>query len=696
MRYPLLLAIGVSLAGAPPVLTELQPRGAQKGRPFTLTVAGQNLGEGARIVSTLPATFTPLAPPAGMAAGRYATFLVEPKAELAVGVYPVRVQSGDGLSNILLFSVGAFPEINEEESQPGGVAHSNDSIEKAQSLPSSAITLNGTLRGAERDVYRLQVKAGERRVFEVDGRRAGSAIDPVIRVLDAGGKQIARSEDGALLQLDPRLDMTFPAAGYYYVEVHDARFSGQAQNFYRLKTGAYAYPTEVYPLGGQRGKQVEVSLGASRVSADLSGAKGPQTFINLPDSPALPLPLAIGEFPEISEPVTAPLTLPLTVNGRLSRPAEIDKYTLAVTPGEEYIFELQARELGTSKINGVITIFDESGKRLASAGDTPFAVDVFAVQASSRTAGDPFLNFKAAEGVKQITIEVEDLARRGGQHYAYRLHASKAAHDLQATITTAAVNIPAGGTAIVNLNVDRRGYGGPLTIKALNLPAGVRMSGGVIPPDPPESLTPRLGGRRAMVSLTAEAGAKLNVDELAFAAVGVDAAGKPIERRARGIGYSIGVNGATAQGVVDRQRPLSGTWMGAELPIAMAPAAPAHLGLRLEKSDKKEAGYEFLFRWKWTVKNPMQAVPPTVSVDVPNFADLRIIGMAVDPNDKTTGTFLVTSTRNTLPAKYDIGINGRLMADGMPQEIYSEIQQFTLPALDPEEKNANASPSAAR
>lgn len=696
MRYPLLLAIGVSLAGAPPVLTELQPRGAQKGRPFTLTVAGQNLGEGARIVSTLPATFTPLAPPAGMAAGRNATFLVEPKAELAVGVYPVRVQSGDGLSNILLFSVGAFPEINEEESQPGGVAHSNDSIEKAQSLPSSAITLNGTLRGAERDVYRLQVKAGERRVFEVDGRRAGSAIDPVIRVLDAGGKQIARSEDGALLQLDPRLDMTFPAAGYYYVEVHDARFSGQAQNFYRLKTGAYAYPTEVYPLGGQRGKQVEVSLGASRVSADLSGAKGPQTFINLPDSPALPLPLAIGEFPEISEPVTAPLTLPLTVNGRLSRPAEIDKYTLAVTPGEEYIFELQARELGTSKINGVITIFDESGKRLASAGDTPFAVDVFAVQASSRTAGDPFLNFKAAEGVNQITIEVEDLARRGGQHYAYRLHASKAAHDLQATITTAAVNIPAGGTAIVNLNVDRRGYGGPLTIKALNLPAGVRMSGGVIPPDPPESLTPRLGGRRAMVSLTAEAGAKLNVDELAFAAVGVDAAGKPIERRARGIGYSIGVNGATAQGVVDRQRPLSGTWMGAELPIAMAPAAPAHLGLRLEKSDKKEAGYEFLFRWKWTVKNPMQAVPPTVSVDVPNFADLRIIGMAVDPNDKTTGTFLVTSTRNTLPAKYDIGINGRLMADGMPQEIYSEIQQFTLPALDPEEKNANASPSAAR
>jgi hypothetical protein len=222
------------------------------------------------------------------------------------------------------------------------------------------------------------------------------------------------------------------------------------------------------------------------------------------------------------------------------------------------------------------------------------------------------------------------------------------------------------------------------------------MSGGVIPPDPPESLTPRLGARRAMVSLTADANTKLNISELAFAAIGTDGDGQPIERRAHGIGYSIGVNGATAQGVVDRQRPLSGAWMGAELPVAISPALAAQLDLKLEKADKKEAGYEFVFRWTWKARNPIQAVPPTVSVDVPNFADLRIIGMAVDEKDKRTGTFLVTSTRNTLPAKYDIGITGRITVDGQQQEIVSEIQQFTLPVLDPEEKNANASPSATR
>lgn len=696
MRVWIPFALACALTAGPPVLTELQPRGAQKGRPFVLTLAGQQLEEGARVVSTMPATFTPMAPPAGMAAGKYATYMVEPKGDLEVGVYPISVQSSGGLSNILLFSVGSLPEINEEESQPGGMAHSNDSIEKAQSLPTSPITLNGTLRGPERDVYRLQVKAGERRVFEVDARRAGSAIDPVIRVLDGNGKQIARSEDAPLLSLDPRLDMTFATAGYYYVEVHDARFSGQSQNFYRLKTGAYAYPTEVYPLGGQRGKQVDVSLGVTKIKADLTKADTPQAFVNVPDSPALPLPFAIGEFPEVNEPVNGPLTLPLTVNARLSKPAEIDKYTVDVEPGESYIFELEARELGTSKLMGIITVYDENGKKLTSAGDTPFAVDVFAVQASSRTAGDPFLVFKAPEGVKRVTVAVEDLARRGGQYYAYRLMASKGSQDMRAMIATPAVNIPAGGTAIVDFSVDRRGYPGALTIEARNLPPGIRVSGGSIPADPAESLTYGMGSRRTRISLTTDAPVKLNTGELHFTAVGHTADGKPIERKAAGIGYAIGVNGANTQGVVDRQRPLTGAWLGNELPVAMAPAPPAVLALKLETTEKKENGYEFRFRWTWKPADAMQTVPPTVSVDVPNFADLRIIGMAVDEKDKKTGTFLVTSTRNTLPARYDIGITGRLMISGQSQDIYSEIHQFTLPALDPEEKNANASTAAAR
>jgi hypothetical protein len=415
--------------------------------------------------------------------------------------------------------------------------------------------------------------------------------------------------------------------------------------------------------------------------------------VNLPDSPALPLPFAVGEFPEVQEPVTAPLQVPITINGRLSKPAEVDKYELAVQPGDAFLFGLQARELGTSKIMGLITIYEQKGNKLASAGDEPLPVDVAAVQVSSRTQGDPNLAFQVPPNVHKLIVAVEDLAQRGGRHYAYRLFAYQAPFDLKATITTPHVNIPAGGTAIVNVNVERRGYMGPIRVEATNLPKGVTAVGGDIPaelPDPENRAT----SRRAMLSLTAEPGAVFDASEIGFRAVAVSA--EQFARKASGIGYAIPVSGATTQGVVDRQRALTGPWLGSELPAALTDPTPATLALALEKSEQKEAGYEFRFRWKWDVKNDMLKVPDRVNPDVPNFIDLRVIEMAVDPNEPTSGTFLVTSTKNTLPAVYDIVVSGRMMADGAPVDVVSPVVTFTVPAVDSEEKPANASASVAR
>jgi len=693
VRLPITLLLAASwLYAAAPVINELRPRGAQKGRPLTLTVIGTALGQGPTIFSTLPATFTALAPEKPGMDDKYATFLVEPTAEWSVGIYPMRIRAANGISNILLFSVGAFPEITEEESRPGSAPHQNDSIEKAQTIPSTPVTLNGTLGGPERDVYRLQVRAGEKRVFEVDARRCGSAVDAVIRVMDGAGKVIARSDDDPLLSLDPRLQITFPKDGYYYVEVHDARFSAQTQNFYRLKTGSYDIAEDIFPLGGKRGESVEVTLSGRKVKADLGSVKTPQIFVNLPESPSLPLPFAVGEYPETQEPVQGALTAPITINGRLSKPAEIDKYQFNVKPGEEFVFALQARELGTSKLTGLITIFDDAGKRLDSAGDGALPVDTFAVQASSRTLGDPYLQFKVPDGVHRITVAVEDLAQRGGARFAYRLTAYPAAFDLKTTITTPYVNIPAGGTALVTVNVERQGYTGPIRIEAKGLPGGVALAGGDIPAEMPDPLN-RMVSRRAVLTLTAPVDVKVTASEISLIATTAD--GK-FTRQATGLGYSIGVAGASSQGVVDRQRSLTGAWLGHELPVAMTDASPATLAIKLEGMEKKESGFAYRIRWKWSVTNAMYRVPETVSTEVPNFIDLRVIEMAVDKTDRTTGTFVVTSTKNTLPARYNLLVSGRLMVDGAPQDIYSPVMTFDLPALETEEKPANATAAAAR
>jgi hypothetical protein len=154
------------------------------------------------------------------------------------------------------------------------------------------------------------------------------------------------------------------------------------------------------------------------------------------------------------------------------------------------------------------------------------------------------------------------------------------------------------------------------------------------------------------------------------------------------------VAGATDQGVVDRQRPLTEAWLGYALPAALTDASPATLALKLESVAKKEAGYQFLFRWTWTTAGTMENWPDSANVDVPNFTDLRVIEMAVNAKDRKTGTFLVTSTRNTAPTLYNVVINGRLTVSGARREIYAPLVAFPVPAMD--EENKNAHPSAAR
>ena len=159
----LLLVLAHAALAAPPVITELQPRGAEIGRPFTLTLLGRNIGEGVHVSSTLAASFTLVLPspkPGAMAApGRSVAFLVEPKPDAAPGVYPIRIETPAGISNILLFTLGTFPEVTEEESKPNAPPNSNDSIETAEPVRSTPVVVNGTLRGPERDVYRVSGKA---------------------------------------------------------------------------------------------------------------------------------------------------------------------------------------------------------------------------------------------------------------------------------------------------------------------------------------------------------------------------------------------------------------------------------------------------------------------------------------------------------------------------------------------------------
>jgi len=702
------LILSAATISAQPLVTDMQPRGAQKGRPFTLTLTGRNLGEGATIRSTLPATFTLLTPdqpspnqssaPGGMAVeGRSARFLVEPTADMPVGVYPIRVVTADGISNVQLFTVGAFPELMEDESRPGALANSNDTMDDAQPLPQPPFTLNATLRGPERDVFRVSARAGERRVIEVQARRCGSAIDPLVEILDSNRKAIARSDDAPLLGLDARADVIFPKDGDYFIVVRDSRFSTQSANFYRLQVGSYSYAREVVPLGGRRGELVEASLGPEKIKVDLRNA-GPnvrQVFVNLPGSPTLPLPFAVGDDPEVSGRAgDVSMTVPVTINGRLSEPAQVDRYTLRVPSNRGMTFRIQARELGTSKLMAVITVRDEKGNVLGRSGDEPLAEDLYNVN-QSRSAGDPILRVQAPDGVEQVSVSIEDLARRGGATYGYRLNVQPVAQDFRVILNVPFVNVPAEGSVAVPVTVQRQGFEDEIQLRVANAPKGLRVEGGFIVAGQVVKETPQNRNSRGVLILTAEPGERFEPQELTVEGVARLPDGSPIVRKAEGPGMLVNVAGANEQGAVDRQRPLTAPWMGLELVTAATKPRPATLELSMVDRTRMEEGDQIKFHWQWKLRDAAQPLPKAVAAEMVGAADIRVIDMQVDPKDSSSGTFLITTTKLTRPSKYDVYITGRLTLAGSAGEQEDIVSRPITVQVD-EVKPSNGETGARR
>ena len=260
------------LYAAGPVLRSMEPRGGQQGKAFTLTLDGEQLTVGAEIITTLPGSLSRLSPaPDAAEPESEISFLVQLKPDAPVGLYPIRVRTERGLSNILLFSVGSLPETAEEESllKQTSEKNNNDSMARAQKL-TLPVTVNGTLVGPDLDYYRFDAKAGEKWVCEVEARRAGSAIDPAFKILDATGTEIVSVNDSPGVGVDARKEITFTKSGEYFLVVHDVKFSDQEQNFYRLKIGSYPFAEGVFPLGWQRGGTVEVTLFGGNLSKPVS------------------------------------------------------------------------------------------------------------------------------------------------------------------------------------------------------------------------------------------------------------------------------------------------------------------------------------------------------------------------------------------------------------------------------------------
>ncbi len=680
-----------NLFAAGPVLKSMEPRGGQQGRAFTLTLVGEQLTSGAELITTLPGSLSRLSsPPDTPESDSQLYFLVQLTADAKVGLYPIRIRTDRGLSNILLFSIGTLPETAEEESllkQPTDKTN-NDSVARAQRL-TLPITVNGTLEGPDQDYYRFNVKAGEKWVCEVEARRGGSAIDPAFEILDATGATIGRVNDSPGIGVDARQEFTFQKSGEYFIVVHDVKYSDQEQNFYRLKIGSYPFAEGMFPLGWQRGGSVDVTMFGGNLAKPVTvkpDLKQDPTKVfmpvGLPGSDSLPFLFRIGGLPETLEPVNASAgqgktpssekektatleslpTLPLAtvVNGRISQPGEIDRYRLKVSPGQHWNFEMEAASLQTSKLLGVLSIYDAAtNKRLDIAelgkedGRNPFNFE------GSRNEVDPRLSFQVPDNVTEIIVAVEDLIGRSGPDYAYRLVGYEQAPDFAIELNTPYVNIPQNGSVAVDVMVNRRGYDGPIRLSIPDLPPDIIFEGGNIPAEmnPPEDRRSQIPG---VFTLSAPPEAKIRSFPMTIYADAVSSP-TPIRKLVAGPGILNVVQG-------NKQKPVKAPWLSTQMPAATTKPLP--LGLELSTHHVRIIqGTEFLLKWK--------LVRPTASTEtvrpdprgLASIKDFRFARRTDRPDFDQEGGFTLATTFATPLVTFDFIFDGSKMVGGKLEKV---------------------------
>jgi hypothetical protein len=156
---------------------------------------------------------------------------VRAAADAPLGVQHMVLPDDSGTLIPLSFVVGDLPE--KIETEP------NDNRQQAELLK-WPVTVNGRMnRKADQDWYRVQVKAGQKLVFDVQGENyGGSKLDATLTLLDGKGKQLVTIDDGPAAgrgaNRDPRIEYEFKDEGEYFVKVASIfRHSGPDQ-IYRL------------------------------------------------------------------------------------------------------------------------------------------------------------------------------------------------------------------------------------------------------------------------------------------------------------------------------------------------------------------------------------------------------------------------------------------------------------------------------
>jgi len=465
---------------APPVVTDLSIRGLQIGGTTTIAVTGNNLLPNPQVL--LPVAIAEQRVKPGATAKR-CEIEITLAGDVAGGFYQLWIANSRGVAAPVGVAIDHLPN-----------------APFASRVPELPVALGGMVQRS--DILRTTLKGRRRQrlVVETEAARLGSKLEPVIRLYDEHETQVAWAQRSATLSGDARMVVTLPADGIYTIELHDALYRAAAGSFFRLKVGDLPFADLVFPIGVSRPTRASLEYLSTNVDDNLKAVFGSFETADFVPAPwphgthlTGPRPrIVMGDAPELLEQPSGAkpqsLPVPAAVNGRLNVEAEVDRYRLAVKAGQNLRFDLLAGRVGSS-LDGVLTVTDEKGRRLAGNDDRP-------------GTSDPGLDYKVPNGVDSIVVAVSDLQDRGGSDFVYRLAVDLIDRaDYSLSLTSSRQQLPSGGVALLRVHADRRRYNGPIRLAFRDLPPGIAVRGNVIPAGATDALVTLIAPESAPVQL---------------------------------------------------------------------------------------------------------------------------------------------------------------------------------------------------
>ena len=471
-------------------IEHISPPVVERGKTTRVTVVGRDLEHAENLWNSLPNGAITVKPVESNPAR--AIFDVAVAKDAPVGVLGVRVATRNGLSNAHLLLIDDLP------------VRPKTDVPKV-SLPAA---IWSTFREAEIDRYSIEVNAGQRVSFEVVGSRFGKDADPLLTIRDTKRKWIAERDNDPGLYYDCRFEHLFTEAGTYLVEVRDSRFRGSEHHPYLLRMGRFlagrvALPSVVklgrnelglpemsgapIPFELMRGKQAGPFFATIRRQDDEGSIWLPLTTTEGEIAVARPFdhsraslqaqtitpattlafnlsPLRVNPFLSIDALLltgrgqATPVKVPGVLCGALRKPGERNAFQFSLEKGQSIYVRGEARALN-SPAELELAITDRFGRELRRGSEKNDEVTL------DFTAGTP----------GTFGLIVRDALRDGGDAFAYRITVSDKPFPPVIVADVEGLTVPQGSYQPIPLTITRTGTTGPIQLKLLGTPPGLKL-----------------------------------------------------------------------------------------------------------------------------------------------------------------------------------------------------------------------------